>query len=103
MKLVYLKKNLNNSYNSTNYFTIEQSHPSYTCEVGSTNKRGQTLLYVIYITRGKMYILNSWADYYKVNDKLRKKHLFGHITQFNKELRNKFAYKLIQLAYKIKK
>lgn len=102
MKLVYLKKNLNNK-NKPLYFYKDQSRPSPTCEIGQVNKRGHTLLYVIYITNNEIFILNSWSDYFDINNKIYKLSLYDHIKFKNKELRNKFAYKLIDLAYKIKK
>lgn len=97
MQLIYLNKNHNS------YSIISQHFPSLTCEIGQKNKRGQTLLYAILVLENKIFILNSWRDYDEVYNRVYKIGLFGRIKNFKTGVKNKIAYKLIDLAYKIKR
>lgn len=96
MKLIYLSKNLNR------YSVYEQFLPPYKLEIGEKNKRGQTLLYAIFVAKDKMFVVNSWDEYYNICYRLYKMNMFGHLSNFKKGVKNRFAYKLIKLAYKIK-
>ena len=96
MRLVYLTKNLNK------YIYKEVSYPS-SIPIGCSDKHGHILIFAIFIFNSKIYILNSWCDYYNIIFYYFKVPLYARINDYFNGVRNKIAYKLILLAYKIKK
>ncbi len=96
MKLTYLTKNQNK------YFHRIQEFPPFNLDIGNKNRRGQTLLYATICTKGKMFVVSSWSEYYEKIDRLYRPTLFGHYHYFKRSIKNTLSNKLIQLAYKIK-
>ena len=97
MLLIYQNKN------NKNYSYIEQSYPSFTTEIGEINKRGQILLYVLFYTKGKVFVLSSWDDYYVLAYKLNRSNIFDLYNSKKRAIKLSLSYKLIILAHKLRK